>query len=393
MSKNNKLEALKKSSSNLNKILLILMIILTSVFWAFVFYAPIEYSQGEYQINIDDSSYLNITHIQLNYNADMASVNIRFEDDMHYILNSNWKQITSTSFPYEPIEIHFQDTILDNNTLEINVTSTSEGFFDSDWNLFYDFEIIVDNSYLIDLNSEVTYSQVIIEATETEFGSFNLNSESGSIDVVFHDVYIHSPVNVFIESGYTEFEIYDSNITSEINFEGSSGSLHFITFNSVFMNIDTQTSSGYTILRGNSNIFKKVSLGSLSGSIELDIGISNIQNIDLTSSSGNIKLSMNEIVLAGDVSISSTSGSVDCEFNEISFYSDRIFDIKDNSGYVEFSWDQEMLMNSSAYIFIETISSAIGVDISTLIENLESERFIVQASSVTGDTDVEIYER
>jgi len=102
---------------------------------------------------------------------------------------------------------------------------------------------------------------------------------------------------------------------------------------------------------------------------------------------------MNEILLEGNVSISSTSGSVDCEFYEISFYSNRTFDIMDSSEYVDFYWDQEMLMNSSAIIFIETISSGISVDISTIIENIESNRFIVQVSTDTGYTDVEIYER
>ncbi|MHA1562532.1 MAG: hypothetical protein ACTSPA_10450, partial [Promethearchaeota archaeon] len=116
MSKNNNLETLKKSSSNLNKILLILVIIATSIFWAFVFYAPIEYSQGEYKINQNDSTYENVTHIKLNYNADMASVNIKFEENMHYILDSNWNQITSPSIPSDPIEINFEETFLDNHT-------------------------------------------------------------------------------------------------------------------------------------------------------------------------------------------------------------------------------------------------------------------------------------
>jgi hypothetical protein len=376
----------------LNKILLILLIILTSIFWAFVFYAPIEYSQGEYQISKDDSSYLNITNIQLNYNAEMSSVNIKFIDDMHYILNSNWNQITSAFFPYEPIEIHFQETFLDNNTLEINVTSTGEGFFDSDWNLFYEFEIIVDNSYLIDFNSEVSYSEVNIEASDTEFGNFNLNSESGGLDVVFRDVYIHSPVSVSILSGSTDFNIYNSNITSDINFLGDSGSLFILAYDSVFADINTQTSSGYNILVGNSNIFKNVSLETSSGYVEMDIGISNIQNIDLTSLSGHIDLLMDDIILAGDISILSTSGAVDCEFDEISFNSNRTFDIKSDSGYVEFSWDQEMSMNFSAHIFIETSSGAIDVEISTLLENLNLDWFILDVSSDTGFTEVDLYE-
>ncbi|QEE15092.1 hypothetical protein DSAG12_00915 [Promethearchaeum syntrophicum] len=393
MSKNKNLEALKKSSSNLNKILLIFMIIFTSIFWAFAFYAPIEYSRGEYQINNDNSNYLNITKIELNYNAEKASVNIKFEDDMHYILNSNWKQITSPSFPYEPIDIHFQETILDNNTLEINVTSTGEGFFDSDWNLFYDFEIIIDNSYLVDLNSQVTHSQVNIEATDTEFSIFNLNSETGSIHVDFHNVYIHSSVNISEKSGYTDFNIYNSNITSNINFEGDSGSVYFYFYNSAFANINIQTESGSTYLRGNSNIFKNVSIETASSHIGMDVDNSNIHNIRLISSSGSIHCEINEILLLGNVSIYSTSGSLDCDFSEISFYSDRVFDLWDNSGYIDFYWDQEILMNSSAYIFIETISSTIDVEIYTILENIESERFIVQASSETGFFDVEIYER
>jgi len=391
MSKNN-LETLKKSSSNLNKIIFILLIILTSIFWAFVFYAPIEYSLGEYQITKDDSTYQNITNIQLNYNAEMASVNIEFVDNMHYILDSNWKQISSASFPYEPIEITFQETFLDNYTLEINVTSTGEGFFDSDWNMFYEFDIIIDNSYIIDFNSDVSYSQVNIEASNTEFGNFNLNSESGGIDVVFQDVYIESSVNIFTVSGYTDFDIYDSNLTSEITFEGESGALYILAYDSVFADINTQTSSGYTRLRGNRNNFNNVSLETVSGHIDLDIGISNIQNIDLTSTSGYIELQMHENILLGDIFISSSSGSVDCEFYEISFSSNRTFDINSNSGYVELFWDQEIIMNSSAIIDIETISSAISVEISTLQENLDFERFVVYVSSDTGYTEVDIYE-
>ncbi len=394
MSKNNNLESIKKSSSNLNKILFIFMIILSSIFWAFAFYAPIEYSQGEYLIIKDDTSYLNITHIKLNYNADSASVKIKFEDDMHFILNSNWKQITSPSIPYDPIEIHFQETFLDNNTLEINVTSTGEGFDDRDshWNLFYEFEIIIDNSYIIDFNSDVFNSRVDIEASETEFSNFNLNSISGSIDVVFHDVYINSPVNVFIKSGYTDFYIYDSNITSDINFEGDSGALCFITSNSVFANINTQTSSGYTVLSGSSNSFKDVTLATSSGSIEFDIDNSNIHNINLTSSSGYIELQSEKIILTGDISISSASGSVDCEFDEILFSFDRRFDIKGGSGYVEFSWEQGIIMDSSALIYIETDSGSIDVEIATLEENLDLNRFILHVSSVTGYTEVDLYE-
>ena len=392
MSKNNNLETLKKSSSNLNKIIFILLIILTSIFWAFVFYAPIEYSLGEYQISKDDSSYQDITNIQLNYNAEMASVNIEFVDNMHYILDSNWKQISSASFPYDPIEINFQETFLNNNTLEINVTSTGEGFFDSDWNMFYEFDIIIDNSYIIDFNSDVSYSQVNIDASNTEFGSFNLISESGGIDVVFQDVYIQSPVNVFIASGYTDFDIYDSNLTSEINFEGESGALYILAYDSVFTDINTQTSSGYTRLRGNRNSFNNVSLETVSGFIDLDIGISDIQHIDLTSSSGYIEFQMYEIILMGDIFISSSSGAVDCEFYEISFSVNRTFDINSNSGYVELFWDQEIIMNSSMIIDIETDSSVISVEISTLQENLDPERFIVNVSSETGYTEVDIYE-
>lgn len=371
MSKNTNLEAIKKHSSNLNKILLILTIILTSIFWVFAFYAPIEFSPGEYQIIKDDSSYLNITNIKLNYNADVASVKIKFEDDIQFLLNSNWKQVTSPSFQYDPIEINFQENFLDNNTLEINVTSSGEGFYDSDWSLFYDFEIIIDNSYLIDFNSDVSSSRIDIEASNTDFGNFSMNSESGSIDAVFHDVYIESPVNIFILSGSTDFYIYDSNLTSEFNFEGDSGVLGFIAYDSVFADINMQTSSG---------------------SIELDFGISTIQNIDLTCSSGYIELQMLEIILTGDVSISSTSGSVDCEYNEVSFSSDRIFDIKSDSGYVEFSWDQGIIMDSSAIIYIETNSGAIDVEISTLEENLDLDRFILYVSSDNGYTEVDLYE-
>jgi len=392
MSKNKNLETLKKSTSNLNKILLILMIIATSIFWAFAFYAPIEYSQGEYQINKDDPTYENVTHIKLNYNADMASVNIKFEDDIHFILDSNWNQITSPSIPSDPIEINFEETFLDNHTLEINVTSTGEGFFDSNWNIFYEFDIIIDNSYIIDFNSDVSYSQVNIEASNTEFDNFNLKSESGRIDVIFNDVYIQSPVNVFTVSGYTDFDIYDSNLTSEINFESGSGAIHIITYDSIFADLYTQTSSGYTVIRGNRNKFKNVSLESSSGSIELDIDTSSIQNIDLTDSSGYVELQLNEIILRGDVSISSSSGAIDCEFYDISFYSNRTFDINGNSGYVDFTWDQENPMNSSAFIDIETISSAITVEISTLQENIDLERFIVYVSSDTGYTEVDIYE-
>jgi len=392
MSKNKNLETLKKSTSNLNKILLILMIIFTSIFWVFAFYAPIEYSQGEYQINKGDSTYENVTHIILNYNADMASVNIKFVDDMHYILNSNWEQITSPSFPYDPIEVQFEENFLDNYTLEINVTNTGEGFYDSDYNLFYHFEIIIDNSYLIDFNSDVSYSRVDIEATNTDFGDFSMKSESGSIDVVFHDVNIQSPVNVNILSGYTDFYIRDSNLTSDINFEGDSGALFFITWDSVFANINTQTSSGYTHLIGDKNSFKNLTLESSSGSIDLDIGNSNIQNINLISSSGSIELQMQEIILSGDISISSISGAVDCEFESISFSSNKTIGINSNSGYVDFSWDQGIIMNSSAHINIETTSGAITVEISTLQENLEFEGFIVNVSSDTGYTDIEIYE-
>jgi len=392
MSKNNNLEAFKKSSSNLNKILLILTIILTSLFWAFAFYAPIEYSEGEYQISKETSTYLNITHINLNYNAEMASVKIIFEDDMHYIVNSNWKQVTSPSFPYDPIEINFQENFLDNNTLEIIVTSTGEGFYDSDWNLFYDFEIIIDNSYVIDFNSDVTYSQIDIEASFTDFSNFSMNSESGSIDVDFLDVNIQSPVNIAILSGYTDFYIRDSNLTSNINFEGDSGGSLFIIYDSVFANINMQTSSGYIILGGNSNNFKNVTLETSSGSIELDIGNSNIQNINLTSSSGYIDFSMQEIILSGNISISSTSGSVDCEFEKIEFSSDRTFNIMSGSGYVEFSWDQGIIMNFTVIIYIETSSGAIEVDISTLEENLDLNRFILYVSSDSGYTEVDLYE-
>ncbi len=392
MSKNNNLETLKKSSSNLNKILLILVIIATSIFWAFVFYAPIEYSQGEYKINQNDSTYENVTHIKLNYNADMASVNIKFEENMHYILDSNWNQITSPSIPSDPIEINFEETFLDNHTLEINVTSTGEGFFDSNWNIFYEFDIIIDNSYIIDFNSDVSYSQVNIEASNTEFDNFNLKSESGALDVVFQDVTIQSPVNVFILSGYTDFYIRDSNITSEFNFEGGSGAFYILAYDSVFADLHTQTSSGYNLLRGNRNSFKNVSLETSSGHVELDIGISNIQNIDLTSSSGYIELQMDEIILSGDVSILSTSGAVDCEFYQIPFYSNTTFDIKSDSGYVELFWDQDIIMNSSTIIDIETISGAISVEISTLQENLDLERFIMYVSSESGYTEVDIYE-
>jgi len=246
---------------------------------------------------------------------------------------------------------------------------------------------------LIDLNSDVTYSQVNIEATDTEFSNFNLNSESGSIDVEFQHVYVHSPINISELSGYTDFDIYNSNITSDINYEGESGSVYFYFSNSNFANINMKSSSGSTHLRGNSNIFKNVLLETTSGRINLNIDNSNIQNIDLISTSGNIDFTMNEILLLGNVSLSSTSGLMDCDFDEIYIYSDRVFDIWDSSGYVEIYWDQETLMNSSAYIFIETISSGIDVSISTIIENIDSERFIVQTSSETGSPDVEIFER
>ena len=392
MSKNNNLETLKKSTSNLNKILLILTIILTTIFWAFVFYAPIEYTQGAYQILKDDSTYQNVTHIKLNYNADMASVNIKFEDDMHYILNSNWKQITSPSFPYDPIEIDFQETFLDNNTLEINVTSTGEGFFDSESNLFYEFEIVVDNSYLIDFNSEVSYSQVIIEASNTEFGNFSCKSESGRLDVEFHDVNIQSPVNIYVLSGSIDFTIYDCNITSDINFEGDSGSQYISSYNSVFANVNMHTDSGYTNFYGNSNNFNNLTIETYSSILSVNIGTSNIQNINLTSLSGTINLNLNDVMLNGDLTIISESGGVDCEFDEILFTSDRIFDIECDSGYVEFSWDQGIIMNSSAYIYIETNSGLIDVEISTLKENLDLDRFILYVFSDTGYTEVDLYE-
>ncbi len=392
MSKNNNLEAIKKSSSNLNKILLILTIIFASLFWAFALYAPIDYTQGQYQINKDNSSYQNITHVQINYNAHMASVNIRFEEDIDYILYSSWKQITSPIFQHDPIEIHFQEILLDNYTLEINVTCSGQGHYESDWNLFYEFEIIIDNSYLIDFNSDVSSANLNIEASNTEFTNFSINSESGSIDVIFHDIYIQTPIEVSIFSGLTDFHIYDSNITSDINFKGDSGVLRIYASDSVFTNINVQTSSGYTDFDGNSNTFKNMSITTSSGSIELDISNSNIENINLTSSSGYIELQMNYINLTGDISISTVSSIVDCEFDEISFSSNRIFDIKVDSGYIEFSWDQEMIMNSSAFIYIETDSGAINVDISTIKANLDAERFVLHVDSQTGYTDVNLYE-
>ncbi|MHA1718756.1 MAG: DUF4097 family beta strand repeat-containing protein [Promethearchaeota archaeon] len=327
MSKNKKMDAIRKSSSNLDKILLILTIIISSIFWVFALYAPITNIQGEYQINKDDSSYRNITQIILNYNADRASVDIKFEDNSDFILSSSWKQIGSPSLPYDSIEIYFNEQIINNSILEINITDSGYGTFTNEYEFYYDFEISIDNSYLINFNAFLSAANLKLSASNTNFNDFYINSYAGNINI--------------------------NGISSE---------------------------------------FENFTLQSISGIIRMDTSLSNFSNINLTSISGYIDLDMTNNILNDNINITTVSGFVNCKFEDLSFSSERIFNIKSSSGYVDLSWDQAIIMNSPAILYINTISSSIEVDISTLKENIDSDKFILYVDSQSGYADVNLYE-
>ncbi|MHA1673343.1 MAG: DUF4097 family beta strand repeat-containing protein [Promethearchaeota archaeon] len=313
----------KSPKSKFKTILLLAVTILSIGFWYTAIYAPIESHEGEYALALDDPQFSNLTNIAILHHPSTASVSLEFDPTATLLFNASWQHIYTEEGAAEPLDMVVEYTLAENNTLlTIDIDdSTDEQAFDfmgMIWNRINIFEcvIIINPVALMELYVNLEDVGVDIYAQETNFSTFNIEYETGHVDVYMDNVTIQNPVN--IEGLSAGNDLYFNNVIFESNFSASTISGHQDLFISdvEFQNVSVDTVSGGIDFICDDSTALDVKISSATGHIDYVAENFILNDLTITTASAGIDV-VGTMLEVGDVTLKTSTGHIEVMFQDV----------------------------------------------------------------------------
>ncbi|MHA1612631.1 MAG: hypothetical protein ACTSYU_11305 [Promethearchaeota archaeon] len=383
------------------------MTIFSIGFWYTAIYAPVDIHEGEYILALNDSQFSNITKIEILHHPETASVTLDFDPTATELLKATWEHVYAGYDDLEPLDIVVEYTLAANNTLlSIDIEDSTDdqtfNFMGMMWTQINLFEcvITINPVALISLYVDLDNVGVDISAQNTVFETFDIDYETGHVDVIMDNVTIQNPVNiegftagndlyfndVIFESNFSAStisghqDIYLTNVqVQNVDIETLSAGIDVIITETPALNVEISSTSGHIDFMGTDVILNDLSISTVSSGIDLYLNDAITSNISATSSTGHIDLYSNTIETQNIFILDSTGGIdfslIDSEVGEV--YLQR------STGFAE------VLLQESIVGDITMISTSGGMDFEMLGGILQGN-ITVQAS--TGYQDIELNE-
>ena len=366
--------SLKKASTHLGRILLILTIIGATAFWISYFYTPIEIKEGDYSIQA--AEYPEINTIELEYLANFASVDIRYDAPESILFNASWMYIYSPRENVTPIDLNFSATQSPTpNVLRIAVEDTSETFpeMGNMWKMsFFFVEIHLNPMYqaILDIRSETASFSILAE--DVNFSAFDIALTTGSINVDFGNVTLPSLMSISSTTGSVHMRSSYS-LLGDVSIIQTTGSLDGTIREGRMGRLTATGTTGTTDFVLENLSASAISLERTTGSIELEMNLVDFEDlsnvsIDLLTSTGSINL--NIVDLACDHPVLVTAEA--------------------STGSIDVKWMAHYHLLNNMTIDLTTGTGSIDVDIKTIESNFD--KFLVIYSIGTGEPDIEFEE-
>jgi hypothetical protein len=323
-------QEIKKTSTALGTVALVLLIAITTGFWLMVFYSDYTVQEGSKEIRIDDYGEYNVTNVVLDYRSKTAPINIYAADPSEeFIFTAQWRHLFSTSFGNENntpgITVIIEDKMAeDNETLiiTINVEADSTEFYSVCGINIWEFDVYVNPAYIINLTADLKTGSLDLYAKEAQFNAISIGQNTGSLDVVLENTVVN---NTFL-------------LTSD------TGSLNLV--------------------------IKKSTLNCV---------------LDIKRSTGSVDITVTESSL-NDIKTITNTGSIDMSLEAIQLPKDQTISLTADTGSISLSWIQPQNLGYHSTITISTDTGSISAYISAS----SPSEFTVQASTDTGSKDVEV---
>ncbi len=315
-------ETPKSPVSKFKTILLLAVTILSIGFWYTAIYAPIESHEGEFILALDDPQFSNLTDIAILHHPSTARISLEFDPTATLLFNASWQHIYTEEGATEPLDMVVEYTLTENNTLlSIDIADSTDdqafNFMGMMWNRINIFEcvITINPIALMDLYVNLEDVGVDIYAQETHFSTFNIEYETGHVDIYLDNVTVQNPVN--IEGLSAGNDIYLNNVIFESNFSASTISGHQDLFISdvEFQNVSVDTvSAGIDFICDDSTALD-VKISSATGHIDYFVDNQILNDLTITTASSGIDV-IGTMVEMGNVALTTGTGHIDAVFQD-----------------------------------------------------------------------------
>ena len=324
----------------IERLIFVIVLIGSIGLWYMILYSPISENGDTYSIDLDNSSYANVSKIELNYNANIASVDIHINDQVEsgVFFTSTWLHTwVAWDEDVHPIEIYFSEALSDDNTTLI---ITVEDNHDSGYNFFdnslineFSFDIYVNPDYIIDLNAETSSAPIDIFANNMQFDSIIMNQEYSSLDLIFSSVNVTNNITLTGSSGFVDLEFEQVNIAGDLSVtrEYASIDLDFVDFN--VGNMSFNSGSGYIEVDGTNLFSESLYTEQESASTRLNLDVVSVSDrFELISDSGYADVYLESAAIPCDLIISRATSSISFELDETTLGN---VNLTSNSGYID----------------------------------------------------------
>ncbi|UYP46696.1 hypothetical protein NEF87_002981 [Candidatus Lokiarchaeum ossiferum] len=354
-----------KPKAPFERIIFIIVLILSIGFWYMVLYSPINEDGDTYTILSSDPTYANITKIELNYNAQVASVDIYLNDqiDSGVLFTSTWHHAwVDWGDDVGSIEISYTPELSsDNTTLIITVDDSYESgfsYFDTSVINEFTFDIYINPNYLIDLNADTSSAPIDVYADNVQFDSITMDQEYSSLDLMFSSVSVNHDILLTGSSGFVDLDFDKVNISGDLSIsrEYSSISLEYTDLS--VENITFSSDSGYIDVEGTNLISESFNTRQESASTRLNMDTVQISDeFNLWGESGYADVYLQSAVIQSDITIVRSSSSISMDLRDSSFGNVSLLTF---SGYIDV--DAENSIFESIYTEQDTASTSMVLD-------------------------------
>lgn len=383
-----------KPNAPFERIIFVIVLILSIGFWFMVLYSPVTEDGDTYTILSDDPTYANVTKIELNYNAQVASVDIYINDQIETgtLFTSTWYHAwVDWGDDVGSIEVQYsQELSTDNTTLVITIEDSYESgysYFDTSLINEFTFDIYLNPSYLIELNAETSSAPIDVYADDVQFDSITMDQEYSSLDLILSSVSVNEDIKLIGSSGFVDLEFDQVNISGDLSVSRDYSSISLDYTDLSVGNISFSSDSGYIDVEGTNLITDSFNTLQKSASTRLNMdtvqisdefelfgesGYANIvlqsaeiqSDITIVRSSSSISMESKESTF-GNVSLITTSGYIDIEAEDVSFES---FYTEQDSASTSMVLENVTIQNgfdligNSGYADLNIMNSMIGCD-------------------------------
>lgn len=201
-------------------------IVLTALILSAIVFTPINNVNFNQTNEIDQP---NADHLSLNFQADVAAVNIYTNlTDQTFLLKTSASGSTGILGSNNPVEVTVTNSTVD-NAVSVNVKVSTRGFL-SYSNLNLVCNIYVNPALILNISARSTTGQVIINAeAPTTLESLNLETTTGSTQAnLGKGVMIEGNVLLKTTTGTVNFEMNQANVhgNDTLNLQSTTGSVN-----------------------------------------------------------------------------------------------------------------------------------------------------------------------